>query len=382
MNKIILIGGNHHNGLGLVRSFGVNGIKPLGIIIGNNKKNSFVTKSRYWEKTWLFSSEKEAISFLLGNFKQEIEKPVIIPWSDSAAAEIDNNLDALMPFFIVPSLGGIQGAIVKMMDKQRQIEFMDKYGLPMATSWTISLPYKEDGEDFIYPCICKPVSSYEGLKTDIIKCNNSQELITYLSKIHKKGYKRILVQEYIVFDRELVFDGSCGNDSGYIISQNVRNWPNVGGTNSFFQVINEDKINTVCNQLLKALRNEKFFGMFDIELFQVKDRVLVNEINWRNSGNSFFSLGTNVHYAVIWYLNAIGVDTSMMKHHTNDTSQYAMNESTDLRHVIFGNLSISNWFKDLKKTQSFALWYPKDLKPTFYQYLYLLKELVFHRHKG
>lgn len=110
MNKIILIGGNHHNGLGLVRSFGVNGIKPLGIIIGNNKKNSFVTKSRYWEKTWVFSSEKEAISFLLGNFKQEIEKPVIIPWSDSAAAEIDNNLDALMPFFIVPSLGGIQGA--------------------------------------------------------------------------------------------------------------------------------------------------------------------------------------------------------------------------------------------------------------------------------
>lgn len=33
MNKVILIGGSHHNGLGLVRSFGVNGIRPYGIIV-------------------------------------------------------------------------------------------------------------------------------------------------------------------------------------------------------------------------------------------------------------------------------------------------------------------------------------------------------------
>lgn len=381
MNKVILIGGNHHNGLGLVRNFGVNKIRPYGIIIGGINE-CFVTKSKYWEKTWILSNENEAIKFLIDHFKNEVEKPVIIPWSDSAAAAIDNNLDALKPYFILPSLGGMQGAIVKMMDKQRQIEFINKYGLPMAKSWTVRLPYERGSCEFIFPCICKPVSSYEGLKTDIRKCENLNELLLYFEEIRSKGYKRILVQEFINYDKELEFVGSCDDNPSYIISHNVRNWPVVGGTNSFLQIIADKDVKCVCEKLLKALKCENYSGMFDIELFQVKNRILVNEINWRNTGNSFFSLGTGVHYAVIWYLNAIGIDTSNMKRYTEDTSQYAMNEATDLRHVVFGKLKLVEWFSDLQKTKSFALWYVKDLKPSLYQYIYLLKELLLHRCNG
>ena len=49
MNKVILIGGDHHNGLGLARSFGINGIKPYGIIVTGRNKHSFISKSKYWE---------------------------------------------------------------------------------------------------------------------------------------------------------------------------------------------------------------------------------------------------------------------------------------------------------------------------------------------
>lgn len=31
-NKVILIGGNHHNGLGLARSFGVNGTNRMALL--------------------------------------------------------------------------------------------------------------------------------------------------------------------------------------------------------------------------------------------------------------------------------------------------------------------------------------------------------------
>lgn len=50
---VIIIGGNHHNPLGVVRSFGVNGIRPYGIIVTGQNKSSFVTKSRYWKKLGL-----------------------------------------------------------------------------------------------------------------------------------------------------------------------------------------------------------------------------------------------------------------------------------------------------------------------------------------
>lgn len=381
MNKVILIGGDHHNGLGLARSFGLNGIEPFGLIISSNNK-SFIAKSKYWNKTWIFKNDSEAVEFLLSNFSEEEEKPVIIPWSDSAAAEIDLNFERLYRYFVVPNLGGKQGAIVEMMDKQNQIDFLKKYNLPMASSWTVALPYAGNGEEFIFPCICKPVSSYEGLKTDIRKIDGNEELRSYFAELTAKGYKRILVQEYIPFEKELVFDGSCDNAPSYIISENIREWPVVGGTNSYFKITNGKSVRTVCMVLLSALRKEKYFGLFDIELFQVGNRILINEINWRNSGNSFFSLGTGVHWAVCWYKNAIGQDTSQMKHTTTDEMQYAMNEATDLRHVIFGKLSFKTWLKEFKETQSYALWFRKDLKPTLYRYIYLAKELLLHRHNG
>lgn len=88
-NKVILIGGNHHNGLGLARSFGVNGIKPYGIIVGEGAEHGFVRKSKYWAKTWVIKSDDEIVEFLLNAFQNEKEKPVVIPYSDGAAEEIE-----------------------------------------------------------------------------------------------------------------------------------------------------------------------------------------------------------------------------------------------------------------------------------------------------
>lgn len=381
-NKIILLGGNHHNGLGLVRSFGVNGLKPYGIIIGPGTRNSFVRKSRYWEKTWSVETEEQALELLMMEFSSEKRKPVIIPWSDGAAEVIDSHLDQLLSFFIVPSFNRQQGEIVKLMDKQKQVEFLENAELPMAKTWTVAFPLERVPEDLVYPCIVKPVSSYEGNKTDIRKCDSYNDLTNYLKKLELKKYSRILIQEYLNYDYEFEFVGSCGPDPAYIISKNVRVWPVVGGTNSFLKVMVDEKCHSTCRAILKFLQKKNYFGMFDIEMFFMNGKIYVNEINWRNTGNSFLCLGSNVHYAVIWYLNAIGEDTSHLLHVSNDSSQYGMNESTDIRHVVFNGYGFGKWMKDRKKTSSFALWYIKDMKPVFAQYVYLVKEFVLHRRKG
>lgn len=53
-----------------------------------------------------------------------------------------------------------------------------------------------------------------------------------------------------------------------------------------------------------------------------------------------------------------------------------MNEATDLRHVICGRLTMNEWLKDKKRTDSFALWYGGDIKPTIYRYIYYMKEML------
>ena len=71
INKVILIGGNNHSGLGVVRSFGVNGIKPYGIIVTKEKnENQFVQKSKYWKQVWQVATEEDAIRLLMNEFEQ------------------------------------------------------------------------------------------------------------------------------------------------------------------------------------------------------------------------------------------------------------------------------------------------------------------------
>lgn len=380
MNKVILIGGNHHNGLGLVRSFGINHIYPYGIIIGEGSKNSFVRYSKFWKKTWALDDKDKIVDFLLNTFGNEKERPVIIPWSDTAAEVIDENINKLNSSFIVPSINGEQSSIVQLMDKSKQVDFANKFGIPMANSYVVELPCHNLPEGIHYPCIIKPVVSTEGLKTDIRVFNNQAELLDYFSRLTEIGYKRILVQDFINYDYEVGFIGSCSSNPAYLINKKVRIWPRVGGSNSFVQRDNNILVQDMCNTILNALISIGYSGMFDVELLCLQDKVYLNEINWRSSGNSFFSLGSEVFYAVIWYYSVIGYEVpNGMKRTNEDESFYAMNESTDLRHVIYGNLSVFQWNRDRKRCKCFALWYWNDLKPTIIQYCHLFYSMIRHR---
>lgn len=380
-NKVILIGTNHHNILGLVRSFGVNGIHPDGIIIGDDAARSFVRKSKYWAKTWVLSSEDELIQFMIENYENEEGKPVVIPCSDSAAAIIDLNYNLLMAKYILPSINGEQGKIVKLMDKQQQMEFAKKYKIPMAESFVIETDNVIFPQSISYPCIIKPVSSVEGKKSDIKKCENEEEAKKYIEKLKNKGYSRILVQEFVNFEYEVGFIGASCKKSAYLINRKKRIWPQIGGSNSFVKKNNNIEVEKFCLNILDILRKIGYNGMFDVEIMYTPNAIYLNEINWRNSGNSFFCLGSDVHYAVVWYYIITNKKIPYnFKFTCEDKKFYAMDESKDIRHVIAGNISLKRWIQDVKKSKCFAIWYKKDMKPTIIRYGYLIVEFI--RRKG
>lgn len=378
-HKAVIVGDNHHNALNLARSFGVNNIKPVGFIICDKKKELFVDKSKYWNEVYILSSYNDLIINLINVFKNEKYKSVLLPCSDTAAMLVDANLDILSQYFILPSLNSRQGAITKLMDKEEQVYFAQENGISIADTWVIKVENWESiVDEIVYPCIVKPVSSYEGKKSDIKKCDNINELISYLKIIFEiKHYSRILVQKFIKFDYEIEFVGSINGDSiSYLTSRTIRSWPIIGGTNSYFQIINNSSINTIINQIIEVFQKKNYSGLFDIELFNVGGQIYLNEINWRNTGNSFFALGTDVHYAVVWYLSVTGADSYKLSHFCTDESQFAMNEATDLRYVFFNHFSFKTWNYERKHTQSFALWFKGDNKPTRKRYMYLLKKLI------
>lgn len=80
MNKIIIIGGVHHNTLGVVRSLGEVGLTDNIILLSVSTDDSFVCKSRYVRKEniCVVRDEDSIVTKVLSISKNQKEKPVVI----------------------------------------------------------------------------------------------------------------------------------------------------------------------------------------------------------------------------------------------------------------------------------------------------------------
>lgn len=136
---VVLLGISHHNGLGLVRSLGINGVNPYGIIIGENSNKSFIRKSKYWKKTWAVEDDKAAVELLQREFGNRTEKIIVIPYADGAAYEVDRNLNKLSKFCVLPSINNEEGRIAELMNKQSQYSYCKELGIPMLDTVTIDI---------------------------------------------------------------------------------------------------------------------------------------------------------------------------------------------------------------------------------------------------
>lgn len=367
-NKILIIGDDHNNTLGLVRSFGKNGIAPYGIIVGGMGSRGFACRSKYWEKVWYALDEEEALKIMWREFKDEKVKPVVFPCSDKCAMMLDIHLDALKENFMLPSIAGKQGEIAKLMNKVNQTVFAQQCGIGAAKSWDVDLTDEVTLPGALeFPCILKPKLSAEGRKADIEIAETPAETLQFLSVYKQKGYQNILIQKYINYEKEILVAGACGiSDQWMIVMRKLRSWPIKKGSTSF-GVREQDKMTvTGAEKIVNALMKTGYTGLFDIEFFTAKDAIYLNEINFRNSGASALACASGIHYAVYWYYQMIG-SKKMPLIQENSKEWYYMNELLDFEYVRKKQLSYSEWKKNKKKAAAFAFYDKEDLLPCIIQ---------------
>lgn len=377
-NKIILIGGDHYNGLSLVRLFGKNGYHPFGIIVGPSAKDGFLRESKYWQRVWAVEDDSQIIDVLTENFQNEDDKPVLIPWSDGAAFTIDLHLEKLRENFIVPSIDQQQSLLYKMMDKGRQVGFAHDCGLQIAESYEISFDESYSVDKVIIPCIVKPIVSCEGDKKDIRRCDSRKELSEYLIKLKEKGYHRILLQQYINIEKEFDVEGFIHKDQyTYFISEKVRTWPNIGGPMTYAFSVDNKALSGEIDKIVRHLSEINYSGLFDIDVFQVGDKFLFNEINWRNSAVCFAAVQSGVNYPLYWYCAVTGQDYEIKW--PDVYGIYAMNELLDFQHVKSKKIKLMTWLKELKKSQTKAYFDKYDIAPLRKRFFMFLKRRVSER---
>lgn len=361
-NRVIIVGGDHHNGLGLARIFGLNGKKITAIVV-SNKKRSWMATSKYIEFSKIFRTEKDAFDYVLEAFSSQSQKAVLIPYSDRAALELDSRLDEFKEKFIVPSINNEEGQIAVMMDKEAQYKWASERNIKMAQSLVFNvndqLNLVTDTIDF--PIILKPVVSAQGSKFDINICNSEAELKQSIDLLKQKNYETILVQKYLANRSEMLIVGAIASNYTFSVHKVIRRWPEPGGCGSFSELICDKDVIEKCSLIVKNIAEFGYKGLIDVETFFVDGDVYLNEINWRNSGGGFRAINDNFFY-VFWWYKWILTKTSLPQWNPPENS-YSMVEYADIRHIFKSKISPIQWFFNFVRCKNLALWNKNDLKP-------------------
>ena len=376
-DKVIIIGGNHHNMLGVIRMLGEKNITPY-LIVTNGNKYCYVTKSKYVKDFDIVEEDETAIlKILKEKYSNKDEKAILIPTSDFAALLIDKNLNDLKKYFIVPSINDKQGEIAKYMDKFNQYKLAQKYHLKMTKSYEVDLYQLKNIKKFPYPCILKPLISAFGNKRDIKICQNEQELKSALEILKNNNYKKILLQELIDYDYECLIAGSCYDNQVIIpgLIKKIRIYPSKRGTTSYGKIIKSENFDLYVSKIQNMLKDMNYRGLFDIEFFVKNNELYLNEINFRNSGSAYAFMYGKVNLPYIWLLlinkqNKINENTKITDEY------YFQDEVSDLKLLIHSKKGFLKYIKSFKITKSYFILSSNDMNPILYKFVYAILKRV------
>lgn len=380
-NNVVIIGGDHHNTLAVVRCLGKYGCRHTTVIHTNceDATQLGLSHSKYATDIHCVNEcEASVLRWLLDHTTDQ--KQILFPCSDFAAYVIDRHYEELAPYYVLPGFQQKPGRVLKLMDKGTQSEFAQMHALPQAKTWKL---VRAEGfvipADMVYPCIVKPVISAFGNKSHITICDNIQQLENALHTMLEYGYDQLVVQQFLHKQYEVCAYGCLVDDKKLCAGGTIRKIreypPRGGGSLTFAQFIDVQEVNELRDKVLDILYAEGYRGQYDVELFVCEEGVYLNEINFRHSGNGYALVKNGVPAPYIWCAAAVGAKIEANIKTKVKTGKYHMDELPDLRHLAEKRISLFSWVGDLMKTSAFSKWDMADIKGTWGYYRPLAKSI-------
>lgn len=294
---IVFVSKDHYNPLGIVRTLGESGIRPITVVV--KSPTSIVAKSKYVKKHYAVESPEAGIRLILSKFANNgEEKSFILTGDDVTVSVLDAHYDELKDHFFFYN-GGRQGRIREVMNKDYMCQLAEKHGFAVPRTWKVKVG--EIPADIEYPVITKAVHSFgEEWKGIVRICRNEEALRAAFRNIKKSEY--VLLQKYMEKVDEQSYDGFSVN----------------GGRDVFFTVQNNEVFHLegqyapywsnknvedaeFAKKATAFLTDIGFEGIFEIEFLVGTDGVLYFlEINLRNTVNGWTSTVAGMPLATLW----------------------------------------------------------------------------------
>lgn len=359
-NKVIVFGFNHLNALGITRSLGEAGIKPICVLYG--PKSGMIFSSKYPSKLVHVETVKDGLELIIAKFSDENEMPIIICSNDDTASIIDRNYSNLKKIFHLPNAQG-DGRITALMDKSIISDVAAQFGFTSPKSVLID---KNDSipEDVVYPCFTKSSMTIKGGKKDVFICNNRIELADALKKVRSD---KILLQQYIDKENEICLQGLSINSGKQIyipfVERFFRFTENEFGGYVYFEKFEKQK-EEFRNKIQKLIEETQYSGLFSVEFLVDKNSNLYfTEINFRHDGFSYFTTTGGANLPYVWCKSIVNDRLDISDISLRDYF-VGMNELTDFfQFVKTRKLSFVKWLNQCLKADSHLLYNRRDLGP-------------------
>lgn len=347
--KAIVLGGDHHNALGVIRALGRMRVNPDLYLLACKADKPYITSSKYIGETFRFETPDEIGDALLDRFSSTNEKAVIFCCHDALAEMLDRRKGELEGKYFFPH--STTSSVTMLQNKKTMGELALRCGL--------NIP--EDSKE--YPLMLKPLNSVSGSKEDILVCRNADQFDEYF-KTHTP--QNTLVQKYI--DKKLEFQLiGCVTFDGKIVipgySSILR--PCKGSNTSFLRY--EALPDSFCDipSCRKFLQETGFRGLFSMEFLRdAQDRDYFMEINFRNDGNAICVTDSGVNLPYIWYKSCLGEDHDEMLS-VVPKSIYVIPEFDEISLRRSRQISFGEMISDFRKADAGMEWDSKDKSPFF-----------------
>lgn len=356
-HKHILLVEDHTNPLGIVRSLGEEGIRPIVLLCSKNP--ILVNKSKYVGELHRFDNIEDGYKYLVAHYGNEELKPFIYNGSDDITLLLDSYYEELKDkFYFTNGQGGIKKYLQKYDITQAALEC----GLQIPKEELLKVG--ELPKALKYPVFTKAATSANGgvWKDQAHICNNEEELKAAYKTMH---VDKILVQEYVKKKNELCINGVSISGGAEIFMPYACSYyrlrPDSYGGYEFLFPFKDD---ILADKISKLLKVTHFSGIFDIEfLIGEDDELYFMEINFRNSGCSYACTDGGFNLPFRW-----AVSTLQNKLYLDGFKPIlkfdAMNEIGDYYDSVkTKKVSIFNWIKELKGCKSYYLYNAKDPAP-------------------
>ena len=360
----IVIGVEHYNTTGLIRSLGEAGINPVYIAIKNKCKIS--STSKYISKCHFVNDVEEGYALLMneyGKTYKDYEKPIVYCIDDTCMSFLDYHYEEMVDRFVFFNAGE-KGRINFYMDKYNILKLAKKCGLNILE--TKVCKRGEIPLDVSYPIITKSISPVVGgHKSDVFICKDSIELVEAYKNIKAET---VLIQRFIEKENECEIDGiSINHGNDVLHTMKIQYNYNIEGYYSPYMTVDNFTDVSIDIALKKMICEIGFEGIYQAEfLIDKEGNWFFSEINFRNSTWSYASTVAGMNLPYLFYKSTkqrfIPVDALV----TIREPFTAMVEPIDYqKRVVERGMDKIEWLKDVLNCRCHYYYNKNDMEPFF-----------------